>query len=391
MWRKYNLAVLTTCVLAITMIGVIVRNISRSEVKPPELSSYLLTKPEVLFSIPYGKELSQVGMFIPDPSVEDSGEPSGPSDFAVGFDGSIYIGDEQNGKVKKFSRDGKLLMVTEGYIDRIAGIAIDKQGRIYVIHGTFSDKVAVYDENGKRLEELERKIKGALSQAAALSNYPELKKEVLFGEKRLGIVAVKSDSFGNLYFETGEFFVKINADFTEARAFRGYPLLNTQGSYYSYRVLPSQQIAENVIYGVDGSIERLLMPILERIEITIYDVNGEVKQRFTLPRGEWSEVERLVPIRGSDVYCDERGHFYVLCSPTEIYHVPLKPDNPEFFVVHYSALLEYDSEGNFVGLRAIIDEFTMPSVHWFEIDKQGNVYWLDFKSDHLNVMISPKP
>jgi sugar lactone lactonase YvrE len=80
----------------------------------PDLSIHILTKPKVLFSLQYGEGDSQMGMFIPHPAAEEAGEPMGPSDFAVGADGCIYIGDEQNGKVKKFSRNGKLLMMTEG-------------------------------------------------------------------------------------------------------------------------------------------------------------------------------------------------------------------------------------------------------------------------------------
>ena len=114
-------------------------------------------------------------------------------------------------------------------------------------------------------------------------------------------------------------------------------------------------------------------------------------RKFILPKGEWSELEKLVPIGVSDIFCDKRGHFYTLWSPVVSYHQALKPDNPRFFVVRYDALMEYDEEGNFVGVRAVINGFTMPSIHWIEVDSHGNIYWLDFKADHLDVMMAPVP
>jgi len=52
--------------------------------------------------------------------------------------------------------------------------------------------------------------------------------------------------------------------------------------------------------------------------------------------------------------------------------------------------LEYDENGQFVGLRAVIAGKPMFSP-WVKVDLEGNVYWLDFQADHLDVMMAPVP
>jgi len=391
MRKWFRLAVLTTCVLAASIFGVLVVRDNLVAGEPPDLSRYLLTKPRVLFSLPYGEGPSQVGMDIPKP--EEEGEASGPSDFAVSADGSIYIGDQRNGKVKKFSRSGKLLMMTAGRIDRIAGMAVDNQGKIYVIHGALSNEVAVYDEKGKRLPDAERKIMGAAKNLAEelSSTQPQLAKDIFDGRGGVPAGAVRCDGAGNVYFRRRQFHLKFDSQFTRAQVLKGHPL-DGGGSFYSYRLLPSQQQVERLVYGIDGSlVNRFLTDILERAEVTIYGADGSAIRKFVLPQGEWSEVERLVSVGGGSIDCDGRGHFYTRRSPVAVYHLPLKPNSPSFFVVRSYAVLEYDGEGNFVGLRAVINGFTMPSIHWVEVDLQGNVYWLDHKAEHVDVMMAPAP
>lgn len=391
MRKWWHLVMLATCAIGVVVIAVVKPIGSLSEERV-DLSSYLLTKPKVLFSIPYGKGPSQVGIFIPDPEAEDSGDTMGPSDFAIGFDGSIYIADEQNGKVKKFSRDGELLMVTEGSIDRIASMTVDKQGRVYVIHGTLSNKVAVYNEKGKRLPDVEEKIERAAARLAEQlkATQPQLADEIFQGLGGIPSGEVRCDAAGNLYFRCNQHIVKINSQFTQAEIVKGYPLDEQGLYYYSYRYLPPEREKEALVYGVDGSlITRIPMGILERAEMTIHSPDGLIVRKFTLPQGEWSEVERLVPIGGSDIFCDGRGHFYTARSPIAVYHISLREDNPEFFAVHFDAVLEYNDEGNFVGVRAIINNLAFAEP--FRVDKEGNVYWLDFKADHLDVMMAPAP
>jgi hypothetical protein len=349
----------------------------------PDLSIHVLTKPKVLFSLQYGEGDSQVGMFIPHPAAEDAGEPMGPSDFAVGADGGIYIGDEQNGKVKKFSRDGKLLMMTEGRIDRISGMTVDRQGKIYVIHGTLSNEIAAYDPKGKRMPEIEKKIKNAIKGLKEkLMTIQHNLENLVFGD-------LKCDSIGNLYL-IGQSIIKIDTKFERAQVVKGYPYISNL--LYSYQLLPPERRIKSLVYDVKGSlVNYFLANALQRAEVTIYKFDGSIVRKLIIPKGEWSELEKSVPIGVSDIICDERGHFYTLMSPIAVYHLPLRSDNPYFFVVSYYVVLEYDEEGKFVGIRAIINGPPMPSAHWLEVDMHGNVYWLEFKSNHVDVMIAPTP
>jgi hypothetical protein len=369
--------------LVISILLLVVSIIAAYLPQQPDLSSHVLTKPKVLFSLQYGEEDSQVGMFIPHPAAEDAGEPMGPSDFAVGADGCIYIGDEQNGKVKKFSRDGRLLMMTEGRIDRISGMTVDRQGKIYVIHGALSNEIAVYDPKGKRMPEIEKKIKGAIEglKKKLMTIQPNLENLVFGG--------LKCDSIGNLYL-IGQSIIKIDTEFERAQVVKGYPYI--ANLLYSYQLLPPERRIKSLVYDVKGSlVNYFLANALQRAEVTIYKFDGSIVRKLIIPKGEWSELEKSVPIGVSDIICDERGHFYTLMSPIAVYHLPLRSDNPRFFIVSYYVVLEYDEEGKFEGIRAIINGSPMPSAHWLEVDMHGNVYWLEFKSNHVDVMIAPTP
>jgi len=393
MRRKLKLLVVwAVCVLIINAVGIIVLS-APPTVKQPDLSVYVLTKPKKLFSVQYGKELSQVKMFIPPFGIEDAGDVAGPSDFAIGFDGNIYIGDEQSGKVKGFDRQGRFLMATEGRIDRIAAFTVDKQGRIYVIHGTLSNEVAVYDKSGKRLYDVEQKIMNAARKLEReLASVSPLLKEKVFDFGGLPAGTVKCDGDGNLYFLGGKTTVRINSEFTRAQAFeeRILPLLN-EGSYFSYRFLPGKRL-KRIVYGIDGSIvNQFLTNALERIQITVYKSDGIAVRKLQLPKREWSKIEQLAPMGGGEILCDGRGHFYIKRSPQIVLHLPLRSDNPGFFVVHYYGVFEYDEDGDFVGVRAIVNGPPCYMVSWFQVDTQGNIYWLDFKADHVDVMMAPVP
>lgn len=390
--RRWFHAKMLTMLTVSTVVLIVAAYLPRQ--KQPDLSGHALTKPKVLFSLRYGEGDSQVGMFIPHPAAEDGGEPMGPSDFAVGLDGSIYIGDEQNGKVKKFIRDGRLLMITEGRIDRVAGMTVDRQGRIYVIHGILSNEVAVYDPKGRRMPEIEKKIMGAAERLRKelISTQPDLDDLVFRGFVVLPAVMVQCDMIGNLYFNDFHYIIKIDSEFRKAQIVKGFPYFPVPGFLYFYQLMSPEKQIETSVYDVNFSlVNRFLINALQRAEVTIYKSDGSIVWRLIIPKGECSELEKLVPIGISQVICDGRGHFYTLMSSIEAYHLPLRSDNPRFFVVSYYAVLEYDDEGKFVGIRAVINGPPMPSINWVEVDMHGNIYWLDFKSDHLDVMMAPVP
>ena len=98
----------------------------------------------------------------------------------------------------------------------------------------------------------------------------------------------------------------------------------------------------------------------------------------------------MVPITSDTFFVDGKGSFYNIHHPLVSYAIPLDKEK-KFGTGHFNALLEYDKEGGFIGVRVIIDSFHIRIFHQIEVDSQGNIYYLDFKSDHVDVMMAPAP
>jgi hypothetical protein len=344
--------------------------------KIPDLRPYLLTKPRVLFVLRYGEGKEEIGLFIP----PEEGYVSGPSDFEIGLDGNVYIGDEQNGKVKKFTRSGRLLMMTQGHLDRIADMAVDSQGRIYVIHGARLDRITVFDTQGRVLQRAIKQIKSAM-------------KGIL--DRWQNLVTVTCDVFGNLYWKCRDrrgkrVVVKLDKNWNYLGVIelgKDWNYFDDKGNIYSFQRLSMEPIEQRV-YDTDGAlVNRFPTNAFSRWSVTIHDAKGKLVKQLRLPNGPWTAVERLVPVRSGSLWVDGRGHFYLLATPPNIRHVAILP---RFSEPWPCAILEYDENGRFVGLRAVIVGKPMFSP-WVKVDWKGNVYWLDFKADHLEVMMAPVP
>ncbi|MCM8759347.1 MAG: hypothetical protein NC906_06210 [Candidatus Omnitrophica bacterium] len=349
----------------------------------------MVTKPVVLFSLKYGDQPDYVGLYVPGP---EEGEPTTISDFAIGTDGSIYIADNVNKKVKKFSRDGKLLMMTEGDLEGIQAITVDPKGRLFVcFYGDrgISNQLAIYDKDGKRLSEDEKKVRELFK--GLTSKTPRVKKETL-GYDIPRLSKIWCDSSGNIHFRGGNLFYEIDPKLSQIEFFENkFPYVNRKR--YSYELLRSNIRAEHFNCRPDGSIfSKYTIEILRPVEITIYNQDGSVGEKFILPRDGFGEIERLVPSGGGIHCCDQQGHFFMIRQPLKLYGLALMEKNKTEVLVGASyAVCEYDEKGKFIGIRVLLNAFYMSSIHWIEVDPQGNIYYLDFKSDHVDVMMAPAP
>ena len=129
--------------------------------------------PQRLFTLRYGSGPGQVGMRLP-AGGEEEGPPAGPTDLAIGPDGSVYIADRVNKRIQRFSATGELLMEAKAPVERkaehlaayergrgaeipprateldnIQRIAVDSQGCVYVQFGAAIDRLAKFAGDGQ--------------------------------------------------------------------------------------------------------------------------------------------------------------------------------------------------------------------------------------------------
>jgi hypothetical protein len=350
-----------------------------------DLTQYLLTKPQKLFSLKYGKNANEIGLIV---GVGGEGElTSTLTDFVVGYDGSIYIADNVNSKIKKFSRDGKLLMMTEGELEYIGAIGVDPKGRVFVIYyenKPIYNRVAVFDNNGKRMLEEEKKVKDLFEKLTLIN--PKIKNDS-------GISKVRCDSKGNVYFQ-GELTYQFEPGLSSVKVFKKGQFPYIDGQKYSFELIKGERQEDFFVYSVDGSFSKYKMDILQPSKVTIYNEDDSVLREFIIPKDGFNEIEKLFPIGGGPEISDESGNFYVIRGPLKIYHRPLDVKHmsaPDFFVICSEALVEYNREGKFIGIRVIYNRSGFTFFTPFQLDPEGDVYYLDFKSDRVDVMMAPAP
>lgn len=129
---------------------------------------------ESLFTIPYGSGPGQMGVWLP--ASAEQGLPAGPTAIAIGRDGSVYIADNVNKRIQRFSAAGQLLMEAKGPVDRrvedvvayergqaaeipsrmadldnIQCLAVDSQDNVYVMFGAAIDLLAKFAIDGQPL------------------------------------------------------------------------------------------------------------------------------------------------------------------------------------------------------------------------------------------------
>ncbi|MDD5132756.1 MAG: hypothetical protein PHH44_08870, partial [bacterium] len=103
----------------------------------------------ILFSLQYGQDDSQIGVYIPDPNIEE--EPMGPSYFYVDSSGNFYITDIIANVIKKYGPIGNFILKTEPINSPLYSFCVDNEGNIYIVHGTSCDELTKFNNNGSVL------------------------------------------------------------------------------------------------------------------------------------------------------------------------------------------------------------------------------------------------
>ncbi len=80
----------------------------------------------------------------------DTGQPTGPAAIAASDDGHVYVVDGTEGRVKKFTWSGQLVL-TFGTFDAPVGVAVDSTGNVYVTDRR-NNRVQKFSPSGQLLD-----------------------------------------------------------------------------------------------------------------------------------------------------------------------------------------------------------------------------------------------
>ncbi len=161
---------------------------------------------------------------------------------------------------------------------------------------------------------------------------------------------------------------------------------------------------ERMIYRGDKEIRISFIPYIPS-RVVVYNREGQEERSYWVPAsGVLSELERLLGFsRWLPSKIDGRGHLYV---PTETQQARWEEvwergeaGEPYFEVLSGYVILEYDAEGNFVGERARVKKpyfgESLMSIRYehphqvYDVDREGNLYYLEFRRDGIVVWVSP--
>ncbi|MDD5491270.1 MAG: hypothetical protein PHV60_01135 [bacterium] len=325
------------------------------------ISSHCLAQ-EKLFSILYGEEEAQIGVYIPnyENDGEDSEGPVGPSDFCIDTQGNVYIADVMSQVIKKYSPIGVFILKTEP-IDSLDSLCIDNEENIYAIHGTTNDQLTKFDKNGtlvwsKTIAEFKnpvnyqglthvRIINDFLYLETSLGNvmkYIKIDKEGVFVEE---VPSDELDGNGN-YYTLGKAIYSFGNIFRDDKK-------NT-GEYISGGEFDLVNSSRNIIKSY-----RIIFP------------------------DEYGKSDQLRGIRDWDY--DSRGNMYATVYIYRASEQQIIYDNG-LFIDSDDLIFKFDKESRHISTVSFPSSPFINQRESVRLDSNNNIYYLQFYADHLDVV-----
>ncbi len=306
--------------------------------------------PEVLFTLEYGKEDAQVGVWLPEPG-EHGGPPDGPTGIAVGVDGTIYIADRINQSIKAFAESGEFLMRTEGELDNPHFLVVDSQGSIYAMEGTGAQTLSKFAADGKQL--WSKALSSAIPQEVWSGVYRIFTSPAIGPDDTIS-VSMRGQTYGVAVLDQDGKFIQ---------AFEGYART------------PSGNIAS--IGGVPGrDLEALAA------QVQIKDPEGRLQVSYVAdPEGEAPRV-----------YAGAEGFVRFFFDRFDcVYTTALAPREERIVLSDRLSIglntivTRHDTTGRTVA-RLVIPSFPFVTGSYLTVDADGNIYHLSYHESTVDVV-----
>jgi len=356
-----------------------------------------LIRPVKLFSVFYGEEENQLGVSFPDvpegvPREGLLGE--GFRQFCVSWNGDLfYFLDVLNGDgyclLKMFDKSGRLVRTIKVEPRWASYMTVSQRGFIY-LYG--SGEFAVFDAEGNYKEELSRHLTEQLRSAPVYCCSPS----DIFTTDLEGNVYIKASEVVSTYREdiplTEPRILRLSADLNGTYKVLPYGSVDRRGNIWNIFTEEPYTRVSRRIYRADGTLgHEEETYAFKQHKVVVYDTSGTRVREFQIPAQALDNIERNLTVDTSGPeMIDGRGHILMFLHPQELRWHSVVPVDLE--VMRPIMVMEYDERGNRIGLRSVLGEYRWGApglIRQWEVDRDGNLYYLEFQKDRVDVMMVP--
>ena len=321
---------------------------------------------ETVFSLPYGAGDQQIAVYVPPDNVEEGGDPSGPFWFFVDrVHDTFYIADDTLA-IKKFTLTGQFLGKIPIDLQSMRSFCLDSEENIYIIHGVACEELSKVSNTGQIL-------------------WTKSISEILQGQRGQDMFAtyLYIDPNGFLYLEI----TRMN-DVVYAK-------LDKDGSFVEN--VPSNYIDGNGNY-------HLFKPVYSFGNLFIDDrkETGDYKSSFDIDVfGKNKSLIKTLKVSFPEEYknfdtlrdvleqtIDSKENIYLL---TFVRRDPINQDilDNGLWINSDNIIYKFNSVGELVSKIQFPNEGIMNLEKRFQVDNEGNLYYLNFYANKMDVVKIP--
>lgn len=344
------------------------------------------TKP--LFEIAYGEKNNQLNFTTwqrvqrVDEETDGQDPPSAAPMFRVSREGSLFIfydpsasNEKGNIVLKVFNQKGKWLRTIKRPLEQLSGYALGQE-HIFLWDG---NQMEVLDFYGTIQADWSQRLNNGLQQAR-INGIKAL--EVVSGDAHnsIFIYAFHEHQLVTLELKpNGDYIVNISNG----------PVVFSSGKRYD--ISPANnfdQRESQTVYTIDGSVLlRQDVPKFEKRKATIFSREGVMESSIEFPSEAISSTEQVLTFADALDRLSDTGMLFVLLETLSIQY---EQRGERFYMKSYP-IVAYNHQGRFKGVLATLSTPDCYSTHkeldyLWDVDREGNLYYLDFQADHLRVM-----
>ncbi|MCW5934572.1 MAG: hypothetical protein KIT45_09785 [Fimbriimonadia bacterium] len=336
-----------------------------------------------MFALYYGTKDFQILVRPSANSTEAEGDLGiGPLAFATHWSGKKFYFlesgalDAKGSRVKVFDQEGKLETTIACASEPKEWMAIGFDGTIYL----FGEAISVYSDKGAPKLSIQSALNNQLRQA--LRDGWELRKHY-FVVDYAGCVYLSGRVSGE--FKT----LKLSPSSEAAYATLSFGVVNRKNGHLSLLSLDGDGSEVNqTVFDEHGSVvNRSRMIAFTRRSLKTYNQEQTLLRDVSIPSTSMSSIESQLNFgTGQWEKLDGRDALFLVAEPSQLRW----ERRGEIQVLSRYSILEYDRQGAFVGVRAQFNDPDFQAhksmTNVWDIDREGNLYYLDFQADHLRVM-----